>query len=57
MRAVGAGRAKLGELELDLTAPPAPLHSVATDEPATLSPSAHRARILHPGGRVRLPVS
>lgn len=33
MRAVGAGRARLGDLELDLTVPPAPVLALEDDRP------------------------
>lgn len=67
MRAVGAGRARLGELELDLTSPPvptrlalvpAPDETDETDEQrAEAAEARDRVRFAHTGGvRRRLPM-
>lgn len=51
-REVGAVRVRHGDLELELGALPA----VSEAEAPTASMRDIRARVLHPGGRVRLPV-
>lgn len=64
MRAAGAGRARLGDLELDLTVPPIPVRHLAavpapeTEEEREAARAARAAvRFAHTGGvRRRLPM-
>ena len=64
MRAVGAGRARLGELELDLTSPPVPVRLALVTAPdeteeqrAEAAEARDRVRFAHTGGvRRRLPM-